>query len=319
MELDDIDSGGSINESMRIDVHQHLWTEALIEALEQRDALPFVRRTDGLTILHSADEHPYLIELEGESPDRRAGLVRRDGLDLALIAISSPTGIEALPREEALELIEAFLLGGSRLGEEFGVWGPLPLDGPEPSDVDRLLERGCTGLSLAAPALGSYDALYQFGPVLERVADRGVPLLIHPGRAPRQPACGLSLSEPLWWRALTDYVSQMQAAWLTFASLGRREHPRLRIVFPMLAGGAPLLSERLTARGGPSIELRDSLTYYDCSSYGLSAVSAMAARVGLEQLVYGSDRPVVEPVDSGRDRQLQENGARLLIPLEVSV
>ncbi len=302
---------------MRIDVHQHIWTQSLIEALERRECLPFVRRADGLTVLHSADEHPYLIEVEAEAPDRRAGLVRSDGLDLALIAISSPIGIEALPRDEALELIEAHLAGVGALGEEFGMWGPLTVDRPEPDDVDRLLARGCFGVSLPAGALGSYDALSDHGAILERIARAGVPLLIHPGRSVGQPACGLSLSEPLWWRALTDYVAQMQAAWLTFAGLGRREHPTLRVVFPMLAGGAPLLSERLAARGGPSIELRDPLTFYDTSSYGPAAVGATIDRVGAGQLVYGSDRPVVEPVDSGRDRALQENGAKLLIPVGV--
>ena len=76
------------------------------------------------------------------------------------------------------------------------------------------------------------------------------------------------LNEPLWWRALTDYVSQMQAAWLTFAAHGRRELPRLRVVFAMLAGGAPLLSERLATRGGPELDLADPLVFYDTSSYG---------------------------------------------------
>ena len=44
----------------------------------------------------------------------------------------------------------------------------------------------------------------------------------------------------------------MQAAWLTFATHGRRELPRLRVVYAMLAGGGPLLSERLATRGGPA-------------------------------------------------------------------
>lgn len=38
----------------------------------------------------------------------------------------------------------------------------------------------------------------------------------------------------------------------------------------------------------------------------------MARRVGGEQLVYGSDRPVVEPTPTGREALLAENGAQLL-------
>jgi predicted TIM-barrel fold metal-dependent hydrolase len=118
--------------------------------------------------------------------------------------------------------------------------------------------------------------------------------------------------EPTWWRPLTDYVSQMQAAWLTFAALGRREHPDLKVVFAMLAGGAPLVSERLSSRGGPDLDLRDPNTYFETSSYGPAAIEMMARRVGTRQLVYGSDRPVVEPTPTGRERELQANAAELL-------
>jgi hypothetical protein len=91
----------------------------------------------------------------------------------------------------------------------------------------------------------------------------------------------------------------MQAAWMTFACLGRREHPSLRIVFAMLAGGAPLQAERLASRGAPDVELRDPLTYYEISSYGPAAIEPIAALVGKGQLLYGSDRPVIEPRAGG--------------------
>jgi predicted TIM-barrel fold metal-dependent hydrolase len=297
---------------MQIDVHQHIWTEPLLAALAVRKSLPFVRRSDGLTVLHSADERPYVIDVASEAPARRANLVTADGIDVALIALSSPIGIEALPRDSACELIAAHLEGVFALSEEFAVWGPVALDDPDPDDVDQLLARGCVGISLPAAALAGHEALAGIGAVLERIAARRVPLLVHPGRGPGGGLHEASLTEPLWWRALTDYVAQMQAAWLTFASLGRREHPELLVVFAMLAGGAPLLSERLDTRGGPSIDLRDPLLFYDTSSYGPAAVEAMARRVGSEQLVYGSDRPVLEPMPTGREVPLRANGGRLV-------
>jgi predicted TIM-barrel fold metal-dependent hydrolase len=297
---------------MRIDVHQHIWTERLLDALEARRTPPFVRRSRGLTVLHAAGEQPYVIDREAESPGRRATLVDGDGLDLALVALSSAIGVEALPRSEAGELIEAHLEGVLALPEEFAAWGPIALDGPDPDDVERLLARGCLGVCLPAGALAGPDALAHVAELLERLAARGVALFVHPGPAPGGLPGAATLSEPLWWRPLTDYVAQMQAAWLTFATLGRREHPRLRVVFAMLAGGAPLLSERLSARGGPAVDLRDPLIFYDSSSYGPAAVEAMARRVGAEQLVYGSDRPIVEPTPTGREVLLAENGAQLL-------
>jgi 6-methylsalicylate decarboxylase len=302
---------------MQLDVHQHIWTESLLDGLAARRSLPFVRRTNGLTILYSADEQPYVIDVESEAPLARAELVRSDGVDLAVIALSSPVGIEALAREDACALIAAHLEGVSRLGEEFAAWGPVALDEPDPDDVDRMLGCGCVGISLPAAALAGRDALEAVAPLLERIAARRVPLLIHPGRAPGQEVGEAPLTEPMWWRALTDYVAQMQAAWLTFAALGRREHPELVAVFAMLAGGAPLLSERLATRGGPAIALHDPLVFYDTSSYGPAAVEAMARCVGGDQLVYGSDRPVIEPVPTGCETLSRANGARLLQPMEV--
>jgi predicted TIM-barrel fold metal-dependent hydrolase len=80
----------------------------------------------------------------------------------------------------------------------------------------------------------------------------------------------------------------------------------------MLAGGAPLLSERLATRGGPAIDLADPLTFYDTSSYGPRMIETMARWVGPQQLVFGSDRPVVEPVFTGRERELMLSAARVL-------
>jgi predicted TIM-barrel fold metal-dependent hydrolase len=309
--------GGS-ERPRRIDVHQHLWTRSLLDRLATREALPMICRHDGLTVLHSAGEQPYVIDVDAEAPARRAALVRADGLDLALIAISSPIGIEALPRDGALDLIDAYLDGVAALPGEFAAWGPVALDGPDPADVDAVLARGCVGVSLPAGALAGPDRLDLAGPLLERIAEQRAPLLVHPGRAPGQRPEQAALSEPLWWPALTGYVAQMQAAWLTFATLGRREHPDLVVGFTMLAGCAPLLSERLDCRGGPVVDLRDPRTFYETSSYGPAAIEMMARRVGDGQLLYGSDRPVVEPPATGSEARQQANGAGLFAPAQVA-
>ncbi len=297
---------------MLVDMHQHIWTGPLLEALAERDQLPFIRYENGLAVLHSAAEQPYVIDVLSEAPNERAAQVHGDGLDRAVIAISSPIGIEALPRESALELIDAYLLGVKALSSEFGFWGPIAIDGADPDEVDDLLNRGAVGISLAAGALAGPERLDQLAPVLARISDLGVPLFVHPGRAPGQQPSAAEFGEPLWWRPLNDYVFQMQAAWMAFAAFGRREHPDLRVVFAMLAGGAPLLSERLVARGGPRIELEDPNTFYETSSYGPAAVGMTAALAGPDQIVYGSDRPVIEPQPTGQDRRLQSNAANLL-------
>jgi hypothetical protein len=292
-----------IGNLMKIDVHQHLWTEPFVQALSARSELPFVRGENGLTVLYLAGERPYVIDLSREAPDQRASLVERDGIDRALVCLSSPLGIEWLPREQALTLIDAYLEGALALEDPFGAWGAIALDRADPDDVDSALERGCVGVSLPAGALGSVEALASLRPVLERLESLEAPLFVHPGPRlglhMRRAARDVSLGEPLWWPALTGYVAGMQAAWLAFLAAGRKRHPHLRVVFAMLAGLAPLHAERLSSRGGPSSRRPDPLVFYETSSYGPETVRLIADVVGGQQLLYGSDRPVVEPGELG--------------------
>lgn len=305
-------------DDLRLDVHQHIWTAPLLARLRARETLPLVRVSDGLTVVHSAAEQPYVIDVASRAPERRATLARRDGLDRVLIAISSPVGIEALPRDSALELIDAHLDGVASLPPEFAAWGPIALDDADADQVDALLSRGCIGISLPAEALTGPDRLHNMCLVLERAAARGVPLFVHPGLGPGRGASDTWFGEPLWWRALTVYVAQMQAAWLTFASFGRREHPELIVIFAMLAGGAPLIAERLVSRGGPPIDLPDPRVFYEVSSYGPDAVAMMARQVGWSQLLYGSDRPVIDPTPTGYERSLQRTAGALFEELAVA-
>jgi predicted TIM-barrel fold metal-dependent hydrolase len=258
-------------------------------------------------VLFVAGERPYVIDLADEAPSHRAALVELDGLDGALLSLSSALGIESLPRDQAVPLLDAYLEGALGLNRPFGVWAAIALDRPEPNDIDRAMERGCVGLSLPAGALGSVDALSRVRPLLARLELLGAPLLVHPGPGAGRFAGdwdGASLNDPLWWPALTRYVAQMQASWLAFMSAGRAEHPELRVIFSMLAGLAPLHCERLHARGGPAPCLQDPLVFYETSSYGPSAIRRLVEVVGAGQLLYGSDRPVVEPAALGMPEKL---------------
>ncbi|MCW3029771.1 MAG: hypothetical protein JWN81_2982 [Solirubrobacterales bacterium] len=285
---------------MKVDVHQHLWSEPLVQALAERGELPFVRRERGLTVLYLAGERPYVLDLDAEAPERRASLVELDGLDRALLCLSSPLGIEWLARAESRSLIDAYHEGALALRGPFGVWGAVPLESLDAQDVDHALEIGCVGVSLPAGALASVDDITRVRPVLSRLELLEAPLLVHPGPGPARAACAAagpetSLKDPLWWPALTHYIAGMQAAWLAFLTAGRSQHPRLRVIFTMLAGLAPVHAERLSSRGGPESADTDPLVFYDISSYGPTAVGSVEGLIGAEQLLYGSDRPVLEP------------------------
>ena len=103
---------------------------------------------------------------------------------------------------------------------------------------------------------------------------------MHPG-----PVAGAGGGRPAWWSPATDYVAQQHAAWHAFNHVVRPRLPRLRCIFALLAGLAPLQAERTAERSGSSYDaaLADRLCFYDTSSYGPRAVRAMATAVGIGQ------------------------------------
>jgi 6-methylsalicylate decarboxylase len=282
---------------VQTDVHQHLWSERLLGLLAARTRPPRLRRTGSEWVLRLDGEPEVTIDPAGHEPPARARELRDVGVDRGLVCLSSPLGIEALPPEEAVPLLDAHNDDTLALDEPFGAWGAvaLGLGDAGAGAVDRLLDRGAVGISLPAAALATRTGLARCAQVLERLERRSAPLLVHPGPAPWGARPRGADDVPGWWPALTDYVAQMSSAWHAFVAWGRPAHPELRVVFAMLAGGAPLHLERLDARGGPIDAAHDPGLFYDTSSYGARAIDAMVRSVGIDQLVHASDRPVVDP------------------------
>jgi 6-methylsalicylate decarboxylase len=289
------------------DVHQHIWPPAFVELLRSRSAPP---RLDGWT-LHLAGEPPYRVDPDDHDVAARTRLAAADGLDLALVSLSGPLGIELLPPAEAAPLLAAFHDGALALPDPFAVWASCCLTAPDPDAVERELRRGCAGLQLPATALLDARGWAHCAPLLDVLTRHGKPLFVHPGAAPPAgPA-------PPWWAALVPYPQQLHAAWFAFRAFGRARHPRLRVCFAALAGLAPLHGERLAARGGGRGDI-DFDVFYETSSYGTRAVDALVRAVGIDVLVSGSDRPYATPAvpDLGADAAVHAlrtvNPARLL-------
>ena len=302
-----------------VDVHQHLLGEPLIAELARRRRPPALVRRHGGWTFRVAGEPDTVLTFEATDAELRGEELRREEIDRALVALSTALGIEALPAEQAAPLLEAHHQGLDALPARFGGWGAVQLEAPDPAEVDAAIARGCVGISLPAATLATPDALERVGPLLARLELRDAPLFVHPGPVVPSNRPGATASLPPWWPALTDYVAQMQAAWFAFLHAGRRAHPRLRVLFAMLAGGAPLQLERYAARGGTAPAEPDPLVYYDTSSYGPRMLGAMVGAVGSAQLVYGSDRPVVDRgaprLDGALGQALRStNPHRLLTP-----
>ena len=139
------------------------------------------------------------------------------------------------------------------------------------------------------------DDLEDLAPTLDALRGHGGFLFVHPvAGEPHRPAA------PAWWPAVVDYTSQMQRAYFAWLAGAQERWPDVTVVFAILAGGGPIQLERLASRGA---DVRSSLhrnVFFDTASYGRRALELCIETFGVEQLVFGSDTPVVDPTPALR-------------------
>jgi predicted TIM-barrel fold metal-dependent hydrolase len=263
------------------DLHQHLWPEPLISALSARIELPRLRGTTLETV-----EGPFEIDLAAQEPSARLGLLERDGIDTAVISLAPSLGIE----DEGL--IDAYHDGMREIVAR--------ADGRIAALADRASLEGFVGATVAGRRI--VEGLDELAPLLESLQRDGRYLFVHPG--PGEPSRG----RPGWWAAIVDYTTELQAAHASWLASGVDRYPELRVVFAILAGGAPFQLERLRSRG---VELHASPNvFFDTASYGQRALELCLATVGEAQLVYGSDIPVIDGQETLRALSGFENAVR---------
>ncbi len=256
------------------DVHQHLFPEQLLAALARRAEPPCLRGR-----MLATAEGEFELERAAHELGARIAALDRDGIDVAVISLPATLGAEMLPADEAAPLLDAWHEGARALVDlADGRLAALA--------VGKRLD-GFAGVSVAGRAVA--DGGEALAPLLGELERRGGFLFVHPG--PGRPAQG----RPAWWAPVVEYTAEMQAAYAAWLAHGADAHPRLNVVFAILAGGGPFQLERLRSRG---VEVRSSLhpsVFFDTASYGRRALELCLATYGVRQLVYGSDTPVIDP------------------------
>jgi predicted TIM-barrel fold metal-dependent hydrolase len=271
-----------------VDVHQHLWPEPFLDALRRRSVAPYL---DGWT-LHTTGEAPFAVDPAHHDPTARTNLDH--GVDRIVLAMSSPLGIEDLPPDEAVPLLDAWHDGIRALGGPYAGWAAVASTEPDLAGLaDLLTDPAVVGLQVPATALATPAALESLAPALAVAESAGRPVFVHPG--PARPTPGT----PPWWPAVVDYVSQLHAAWWAWFVAGRPLLPDLRICFVGGAGLAPAQHERFRERGGGPFTL-DPGVFVDTSSYGRQGIDALVRALGVDAVVLGTDRPYAALADLGQ-------------------
>jgi hypothetical protein len=269
-----------------VDLHQHLWPEDVLRTLEGRSSAPRAVHRRGTWEVRLRHEPTFVVDPADHDPMVRAQRLTAVGIDRAVVALSSPVGVESVPGAVA-----AWSAAATTLPAGLGWWAAVPHDVPalEQAAVARdAIADGAAGLCLSAAVLRSLAHAEAALPLLRQVESHGVPVFVHPGEADG------AADDPGWWSPTTSYVAQMHIAWHAFHVAVRPALPGLRVVFALLAGLAPLHLERTVGRGA-SLQgaVDDPRSFYDTSSYGPAAIRAMACAVSTGQLVHGTDHPVV--------------------------
>ncbi len=255
---------------MRIDFHQHVWTDEFRSALARRSGAPYLRGRR--LVLPQGGE--FDVDPDAYAPEQRLAALDRAGLDRAIVSL--PPTMEPTPELADLWNERAHELTAQSNGRL------LPL-------AYRDARPRFPGSIVAASDLLDLGAL---APLLNKLQAQQQLMFVHPGPA--------GSGSNGWWAAGVDYTAQMQAAYAAWVAYGAPRWPGLRVVFALLAGGAPFQVERLVRRGLDSRAPFAPNLWLETSSYGERALELTLQTFGAARLLFGSDAPVDAVADALR-------------------
>jgi len=252
------------------------------------------------TMLRLKHELGGPLDLAKHRVDDRMAALDDAGIERAVVSLSTPYGIEALPAPESLDLIRAYHDGIAEIvaasDGRLLAWAATPLTAGEEgvAELARALDMGMVGASIASEALSTPQRVDAMAPVLGLLERRGKAVFVHPGPAADTEPYSLEPGTPKWWPNLAVYPGLSLAAFFAWRVAGAERYPRLRICFAVAGGGAPFMEERWRTFSGEAGRI-DSNLYVDTASFGRLALDCALATYGVEQVVFGTDVPVISP------------------------
>lgn len=243
------------------------------------------------------------------TPERSLRWMDDAGVERALVSLASPgfhfgdvAATAALTTRCNVELARL----RDRAPARFGLFGTVGL--PDLSaglvQVERCLADGFDGIGL----LTRYDGKLLGSPEWEELYAlldaRAALVHVHPTIP-----CGWPVDAPVR-PSLLEYPFETTRV---IVELARRKvfgrFPRIRWVFAHGGGALAALAERISGGdmdapllGGDSLRTVAAASVFDSALVGAAALSALAAVVGRDRIVYGSDLPFVDEARVARER-----------------
>ena len=286
-----------------IDVHNHYYPPAYLEALEKGpSAVRITRDAEGNPWLHYPGD--YNVAVRGHRDiDYRAQVLKDAGVDTQVVTLTTPgTHVEkpATAVHLAALVNDAFARAVADHRGRFAALATLPLNDPAASvaELRRAMEqlrfRGAmvfSNVNGVALADRRFWELYEAADALEAV------LYIHPTNP-----VGVEAMMNYWLMPLVGFLfdTTLAAAGLVFSGVVER-FPRIRWVLGHLGGAIPYLAERLDRGYQTFRECREHISqppsaylkrfYYDTVNFDPNALELAIRFAGTTQILAGSDYP----------------------------
>ena len=212
---------------MHVNIHQHVWPDALVEELRRRSQPP---RLDGWTLL-TPGEPPFEVNPADHDAGRRARHRRPATASAAWSSACQARSASSTwrPRTRNRSLTPT-TEGVAELGAPFAGWAAACLTAIDAPGLAKQLDRGFVGLQLPATAVADESGYRWCGPLLDVLAERDLPLFIHPG-----PAAGARAGARRGGPPSSPTFSNCTRPGSRSAPTAGR-YPRLRVCFTALAG-----------------------------------------------------------------------------------
>lgn len=288
-----------------VDCQSHIYIPEFLAFLEKRNTLPRAYRQSGERYVQVGD---WALKLRPGHTSVQAKLAMMDlhGIDVTLLSTNFP-GPELFGAEgpAVARMMNDYVAEiARRHPQRFAGLAVLPTQNLEASlkELDRAVcELGMRGLLLFSNQNGRFNDEPEFRPLIRRVEELGVPLVLHPAH----PVCyeatrGYQMTGGLGWM----FDSTIALARMIMAGI-LEERPALKLLCPHLGGTLPYLIGRLDhqvavlGRGGGAITKLPSeylrTVYLDTASVLALTIRYGYDFVGADRLLFASDHPWVDP------------------------
>jgi len=288
---------------MLVDVHDHFYPPAYLDALrDEGSAVHVTRDAGGNPLLHYPGDFNVAVRGHRDIAWRR-GVLEREGVDVQVLSLTTPgTHVETPDRAVRLARLvnDAFAAIAREYAPRFTALATLPLCDPAASAAE--LRRAVTDLGLPGAMLfgnvnGTPLADARFEPLWAEADRLHAVMHIHPTNP-----LGVEAMRDYWLMPLVGFLfdTTLAASHLVFAGVPAR-YPNIRFVLSHLGGAIPYLAERLDRGWSAFAECRARIDrppseylrrfWYDTVNFDPSALRLAADFAGAGQLLAGSDYP----------------------------